>query len=202
MTEHTDSAQNPHLVDAYYQAVQHAVSAQVHASDRAAANGGEYRVSRVFDLTTTEESAYFYVDNHMQNMFFLENDQVKVSGGNAMTYVWDEPSVDTGTFQSLEFINTRSDVEPGPDQDIYFGYASDVTISDTGRQYHEDYIKASSGSPGQTSTGTGEHGGVDYIIGSDSSAMLEVQNDSDNTLQVSVSAQFHEPQDLPNLIQS
>lgn len=201
MTEHTDGMHNPHVVDANFQAIQHAISGQVHASDRAALNGNKYRISSVFDLTETQGSAYFYVENPTENIFFLSNDRIKVSEGNALTFVRDEPDLDETTFQSVEFVNTRSDVTPGPDQNAYFGYDSNVTITNKGRAYDENYIKASSGSPGQTSTGTGENGGVDYIVGPNSSAMLEVQNDSTNTLEVSISAEFYESQDLPELIQ-
>jgi hypothetical protein len=200
MVDPDSEAENPHLVRALHQALEHGIVTLQYTADRAAVNGDQYRVSDVFTITTTQSSAYFYVENNTDNMFVLDEDQIKVTGANARIYVRDEPTVDTSTFTQIEFINGRSDITPGPDQNAYFGYDTDVTINDLGRIYDVDYIKASSGSPGDTMTGTGSNGGISYIIGPQSSAILEVENDGSSEIEVSIGADFHEIRELPNVI--
>lgn len=196
-----DGHENPAAVRAMYRAMEHAVTPSETLFDRMAALGNVYHVGTRFTITPTQGSAYLFVDNSdVDDPFQLQADEIKVDGGDALIYVRDEPSLDSSTFTQTEFTNVRSDVIPGPDADVYFGYDDDVTISDKGRVYDEDFIKAAAGDPGEASTGAGSNGKVRYIIGDDSTAMLEIQNDSSNEIEVSVSSFFHYVPDVPSIV--
>jgi len=193
--------ENPHLIRSLYRAMEHAVIPSETVFDRMASLGNAYHVGSRFTITQTQGSAYFYIDNSsVSDPFLLQTDVIKVSGGDALTYVWDEPDVDETTFTSIEYKNLRSDVTSGPESDAYFGYDNNVTINDTGLLYEEDFIKASSGSPGTTSTGAGSNGEAKYIIGDGSTAMLQIENDSQNDIEVSVSSFFYYVPDVPVII--
>lgn len=204
MSERTppeDGFNNPAMIRAVHQALEHAATPTENVFNRLAATGNAYHIGTRFTITTAQGSAYFYIDNGGNDSpFVLNSDDIKISGGDAVIFVRDEPSLDVGTFDSFEFKNIRSDILPGPETNAYFGYDNGVTISDKGRLYDEDFIKASTGSAGSTSTGTGRDGSVQYIIGVDSTAMLEIQNDSSNDIEVSISAKFHELPNVPPII--
>jgi len=196
-----DGAENPALVRAFHEAFEKSLPPTESVQHRLAVQGRDYHIGSRFTITTAQGSAYFYIDNSMGDVpFAIVTDDIKVSGGNALVYVRDEPDLDLGTFQSFEFKNVRSDVTPGPGQDAYFGYDNDVTINDKGRLFDENFIKASQGSPGQTQTGAGKNGGVSYIIGPGSTGFLEIENNSSNEIEVSISAQFHETPPVPDIV--
>lgn len=198
-----DDGPFPEQQEATFRALEHAILTHESITHRLSINGDNYHISQTFTVTPTQGSAYVFIDNSMTtDLFGLISDDIKVSGGNVEVYVYDEPDLDETTFQSIEFVNTRSDVIPGPDQNAYFGYDNDVSITDTGRIYDQDFIKASTGSVGTTQTGSGKNGAVSYIIGPSSSAMLEVRNISSNDIEVSVSASFHAIPPVPELIEN
>jgi len=196
------SHENPHLIKALHRAMEHSAVPNDTIFDRMAVLGNVYHVGKRFTITPSQGSAYFYIDNNgVSDPFKLQADAIKVANGDALIYVRDEPTLDESTFSSVEYKNIRSDVTPSPRADAYFGYDSSATVSDKGRIYDEDFIKADAGDPGKSSTGAGENGEVRYIIGDDSSAMLEVENDSSNDIEVSVSAFFHYFPDVPSIIE-
>jgi hypothetical protein len=193
---------DPEQILATYKAIQSAISPSEKLQHRTAVNGKSYLISSVFELTTTQGSAYFYVRNSDPDEYFtLVTDKIKARDGNINMYVRDEPTLDPSTFDSVEFKNLRSDIQPGPNQDAFFGYDDEVTISDTGRLFDEDFITASSGSVGTNYTGAGENGGVSYIVAPESDALLEIENDSSNTVTVSISSHFQVPPDVPDLME-
>jgi len=202
-TEPEDGANSPELVRSLYQALEHSATPTEAVFDRLAATGNAYHIGTSFTITPTQGSAYFYIDNSGNSSpFVLGADSIKVAGGNARVYVRDEPTLDVGTFNTYEFRNVRSDVTPSPNQSAYFGYDNNVTVTDKGRLYDENFIKASTGSVGTTSTGTGKDGKTQYIIGDDSTALLEVMNDSSNEIEVSISAKFFELPEVPDIIEN
>lgn len=187
-----ENKENPSLIRAVHTALEHAIITSDTPTQRAAISGNSYRLSPLFDITTTQSSAYLYVTNPTSNYFLLSEDTISIKGGNAKTFVYHDADVDVGTFTEQSFSNSRTGDTSSPDQNAYFGYDNDVTINDTGEIFEQDFVVASSGSTGSTSTGSGISSSVDFVIDPNGSAMLEIRNDSTDTITASVSAEFHE----------
>jgi len=202
MVSPEDNQENPARVRSVHAALEHAVVASDEATERSALAGENYRLSPVFDVTTQQDSAYLYVENNSSDYFILNEDTISIVGGNANTFVYHNADVDVSTFTQQDFVNTRTGQADSQNQLAYFGYDNGVTINDKGLTYERDFVVATTSSQGNTSSTSGESGAVGFIIDPGDNAMLEVQNDSSETLTVSVSAEFYELRtDLPSSTQ-
>jgi len=202
MVDPSNSQENPHLVEAMHAALEHSIVTSDTPTQRAALSGQSYRLSPIYDITTTEGSVYLYIGNPTSNFFLLNEDTISITGGNAKTFVYHSPDVDLSTFTQGSFSNSLTGAD-GIQQTAYFGFDNNVTINDKGEEYEKDFVIASSGSVGSTSTGSGDSPSVDFVISPNDSAMLEIMNDtSSDTITVSVSAEFHEMRtDIPDTTQ-
>lgn len=189
-----ESGSRPQMQEAMWRALEHAVIANETLEHRSSVNGHTYRISKIFSITDTQNKAFLYVSNPVAELLAQTALSVKVYDGDCEYRIYDEPTVDETSFSQESFSNLRSDVTADPDQNIYFGYDTDVTVSDTGRLFDEEFIRA--GNKEEKSNGD-----VEYIIGSDSSALLEVTNTSNNTIEVSLSANFYKIPDVIDLQQ-
>jgi len=183
----------PSRQEAFWRALEHSVVSIESVGHRISVNGKSYRISIVKNITTTQGSLYLYVKNNSSNLFAQTALSIKVYDGNANYYIYDEPDVDTSTFNVFNFSNIRSDVTQDPNINAYVGFGNNVTINDIGQLFDEEFIR--SGNKEEKSNGN-----VEYIIGDESSALLQIENASNNEIEVSVSANFYKLPDMPGLI--
>lgn len=197
MVDPTQGKVNPSDIQSFVTALEHSLTASHSPATRAALNGNEYVVSDTVTITPTQSARYIYLENPTSQPFVMFSDHIKARGGDCEVRIFDESDIDASTFSAGEYHNVRSDVTQDPPQNLRLGYRSDVTINDFGRLYDQGFINTSS--HGRFTIGTDTFHSVSYIIGSNSSALVEIDNVSSNDVDVTTTLELHENRDVPRV---
>lgn len=178
-------AESPTLVKAFHQGLY---------QQRGSLEGNRYVLSDRRTVTATQGGLNVYFENPTSDTYFVIEHASVVVNNQIVTDTYDEPTVDETTFNSIELNNTRSSVTQDPALNAYVGTDNNVTISDTGRPYTQNYIGAGAQ---RSITGTGEH--TVYIVDPGSSTLGSFSLDTNNDTRIGVTISIHELTRVPDV---
>lgn len=189
----SDGHSNPSQIRSLHEAIEQSVATISTIKERQAQHGKRWVLSYRRTITPTQNAFYIYIDN--PSSYLLDIDGVNIyTNGSLLVDLYDEPTVDTSTFTSNEFRNTRSSVRKDPPWNAYSGTENNVTISDSGREFSVDFFEAGRGNS------IGEGGSAPgYIVDPSSSALIKFTNDTSGDIQVAFTVHFNEQITAPDL---